>query len=71
VAPGPVVRTTTEVLDALRELPTIRSQYAQRYAAFRRTFCHLEDGHAGDRVARLLEQRAPADDTDHELSHRS
>jgi CDP-glycerol glycerophosphotransferase len=55
VAPGPLLTTTGEVLDALADLPAVAASHAERYAAFRETFCHLEDGRATDRVVdRLL-----------------
>jgi CDP-glycerol glycerophosphotransferase len=53
-APGPVVRTTGEVVDALRSLPAVRDEYAERYAAFQARYGALEDGHAGDRVLERL-----------------
>ena len=56
VAPGPLLSTTQEVLDALRDLPAVGDRHAERYARFRKRFCHFEDGHASDRVLdRLLE----------------
>jgi len=55
VAPGPLLSTSQEVLDALRDLPAVRDRHAGAYARFRERFCHLEDGHASDRVLdRLL-----------------
>jgi hypothetical protein len=33
-APGPVVGTTAEVVDALKSLPEHRQRYANRHAAF-------------------------------------
>jgi len=56
VAPGPLVRTTDEVLQALRRLPSVQAEYAERYAEFRRAFCHLEDGHATERLVTLIDQ---------------
>jgi CDP-glycerol glycerophosphotransferase len=53
-APGPVVRTTGEVVDVLRRLPEVHEEHADRYAAFRRRYCALEDGHAADRVLARL-----------------
>jgi len=59
VAPGPLLETTPEVLDALKRLPEVTATYAARYAAFRDRFCHLDDGHATRRVAeRLLTPQA-------------
>jgi CDP-glycerol glycerophosphotransferase len=55
IAPGPLVRTNEELLDALSDLPAVVGRHAERYAAFRDTFCHLEDGRATERVVdRLL-----------------
>jgi CDP-glycerol glycerophosphotransferase len=53
-APGPVVETLPELLDALRRLDADRAAYADRYAGFREQFCSLDDGHATDRVLDLL-----------------
>jgi CDP-glycerol glycerophosphotransferase len=58
-APGPLLNTTQDVLDALRDLNAVIDRHAQRYARFQERFCHLEDGHASDRVLdRLLGERA-------------
>ena len=51
-APGPVVRTETELVEALLHLD--RDRFADLYAAFRATYCCLEDGHATDRVLERL-----------------
>jgi CDP-glycerol glycerophosphotransferase len=53
-APGPLVETTAELIAVLRDLDTTRTQYAERYARFRERYCHLEDGHATDRVLEWL-----------------
>jgi CDP-glycerol glycerophosphotransferase len=38
----------------LRDLPAVAERYADSYAAFRATYCSLEDGHATDRALDLL-----------------
>jgi CDP-glycerol glycerophosphotransferase len=53
-APGPVVHTMPELLAALSRLDDQPEEYRDRYEEFRRTWCHLEDGHATDRVVDLL-----------------
>jgi CDP-glycerol glycerophosphotransferase len=50
IAPGPLLQSTQEVVDALRDLPAVRERYDERLERFRATFCHLEDGHATERV---------------------
>jgi CDP-glycerol glycerophosphotransferase len=48
--PGPVVRTTDELGEALRSVDALRAEYAARYDEFRKTFCELDDGRAAERV---------------------
>ena len=52
--PGPLLRTTDEVAEALRDLDGVRSAHDARYAAFRETFCELDDGRAASRVVDCL-----------------
>lgn len=60
VAPGPLLQTTGELLDALSDLPAVAAGFAGRYEHFRDAFCHLEDGHATERVLdRVLRTPAP------------
>jgi CDP-glycerol glycerophosphotransferase len=49
-APGPLLHTSGEVVDALSDLAAVRARYKQIYAHFRARFCHLDDGHATTRV---------------------
>ncbi len=50
IAPGPLLSTSTEVVDALADLPSVVAEHEAAYRRFRDQFCHLEDGHATDRV---------------------
>jgi CDP-glycerol glycerophosphotransferase len=52
--PGPLLRTTDEVADALRDVDAVTAAYADRYSAFRERFCELDDGHAAARVVDRL-----------------
>jgi len=54
VAPGPVLARSEDVLEVLDDLDGVSDRYADRYAAFRQTFCSLEDGQVSDRVLALL-----------------
>jgi CDP-glycerol glycerophosphotransferase len=49
-APGPLLATSDEVAEALRDPEALRSQYARRYAEFAAEFCALDDGRASGRV---------------------
>ena len=49
-APGPLLRTPEDVVAAVGDLDGVRERHAERYAAFRARFCHLDDGRASQRV---------------------
>ena len=53
-APGPVVRTLEDLVQALTTVASWRSRYDGRYDTFLATFSELEDGAATDRVLRRL-----------------
>lgn len=54
VAPGPLLSTSKELIDAIGDLDSVSAEHAQRYDRFRETFCSLEDGRATDRVLDLF-----------------
>jgi CDP-glycerol glycerophosphotransferase len=57
-APGPLLRTTDELADALRSIDGDPGEYAERYRAWRERYCERDDGRASARVVdRLLEIR--------------
>ncbi|WP_431033535.1 bifunctional glycosyltransferase/CDP-glycerol:glycerophosphate glycerophosphotransferase [Streptomyces sp. P6-2-1] len=49
-APGPLVRTTEELLSALRNIDRVVADYSERYQLFHEEFCDLDDGNASARV---------------------
>lgn len=49
-APGPLVTTTAELTAVLNDEEALRTSYAGAYDAFRAKYCHLDDGHASDRL---------------------
>lgn len=49
-APGPLLDTTAEVIDALRDLDGLRERYAADYAAFQDRFNRFMDGTSTQRV---------------------
>ena len=53
-APGPVLRTSEQVIDALRAGSEVRDQYADAYAAFVETYCPYDDGFASARVIQRI-----------------
>ncbi|MBO2452408.1 bifunctional glycosyltransferase family 2 protein/CDP-glycerol:glycerophosphate glycerophosphotransferase [Actinomadura barringtoniae] len=54
-APGPLCRTSADLIEALHAAPATREDHAARYAAFREKYCAWDDGSASARaVDRLL-----------------
>ncbi|MFF1696761.1 CDP-glycerol glycerophosphotransferase family protein [Streptomyces sp. NPDC058257] len=53
-APGPLLASTGEVVEALRDLDSLTARHADAYAAFREAYCDLDDGQASARVAERL-----------------
>jgi CDP-glycerol glycerophosphotransferase len=49
-APGPLLTTTDEVVDAVSDLAGVREQHATAYQKFRDDYLDLDDGHAGARL---------------------
>lgn len=49
-APGPLLESSSDLIDALRSVDSISESYAKAYAAFTGRFCSLEDGKAAARV---------------------
>ena len=48
--PGPLVYTTSEVVDKIKNLDKLNEQYQERYEQFYQRFCSWEDGQAAKRV---------------------
>ncbi|RBY74683.1 CDP-glycerol glycerophosphotransferase family protein [Blastococcus sp. TF02-09] len=54
VAPGPLVHTSAELVEAIADIDRVAEQHAARYARFQELFTHLEDGAATRRVLDLI-----------------
>jgi CDP-glycerol glycerophosphotransferase len=53
-APGPLLRTTDDVIGAMQSLPDISRSYRSAYDSFTERFCALEDGQAAARAVDWL-----------------
>jgi CDP-glycerol glycerophosphotransferase len=59
-APGPLIETTEQLVDALSELERVRERFTPAYERFVARFCHLDDGHAAERVVdAVFGERSP------------
>ena len=52
--PGPLVYTTEEVIDKIKNLNSLNQEYQQRYEQFYERFCSWEDGNAAMRVVEAI-----------------
>ena len=50
--PGPLLYTTEEVIDAVKDIDKVREKYAAKYEVFYDRYCGWEDGHAAENVAK-------------------
>lgn len=48
--PGPLLFTTEEIVDAVKDIDTIKLNYMERYMKFYHRFCGWEDGQASKKV---------------------
>lgn len=48
--PGPLLFTSEEVVDAIKNIAAIKKQYYDRFEVFYHRFCEWEDGHAAQKV---------------------
>jgi len=48
--PGPLLYTSEEVVDAIKNIETVNEQYKERYKQFYNRFCHLDDGNASKKI---------------------
>jgi len=53
-APGPLIRRTDDLVEAVRDIAAVASSYQVRYQAFVERFCDLDDGKAGARLVDWL-----------------
>ncbi|WP_169871146.1 bifunctional glycosyltransferase/CDP-glycerol:glycerophosphate glycerophosphotransferase [Shouchella patagoniensis] len=49
-APGPLLRTSDEVIKAIQDIEAIKESYKQRVDDFYTKFCHLDDGTASRKI---------------------
>jgi CDP-glycerol glycerophosphotransferase len=59
-APGPLLRTTADVADAIGDLDGVSTRWSDAYGRFRERFCHHEDGCASERAVDALLARLAA-----------
>ncbi|MFE7552403.1 CDP-glycerol glycerophosphotransferase family protein [Streptomyces gardneri] len=53
-APGPLIGTSDELIQAILDVDEVAAEHQEKYDAFHRNFCDLDDGHAAERLADLM-----------------
>ena len=54
--PGPLLYTSEEIIDSIKNIDKITKKYSERYEQFYEKFCGLEEGNASEKVARAVFQ---------------
>ncbi|MBT2400916.1 CDP-glycerol glycerophosphotransferase family protein, partial [Streptomyces sp. ISL-100] len=55
-APGPLIKTSPDLIDAIRNIDSVSAEYKEKYERFVEDFCEPSDGRAAERVVdRMLE----------------
>lgn len=53
-APGPMLKTTEDIIHSVKNIEQVQKEYSEKYKKFHDTFCSLEDGHATERVVNAV-----------------
>ncbi|SDK14211.1 bifunctional glycosyltransferase/CDP-glycerol:glycerophosphate glycerophosphotransferase [Sediminibacillus albus] len=51
-APGPLLKSTEQVLDAILNIDSLKKEYSKRYDAFFDKYCRWDDGKAAEKVVK-------------------
>lgn len=52
--PGPLVKTTDEIIDSIENIDDIQETYQEQYNAFFDRFCKWDDGHASENIVKSV-----------------
>lgn len=50
--PGPLIKTTDEVIYSIQNIDAIQSEYEKKYEIFYNRFCEWDDGHAAEKTVK-------------------
>nr|WP_255639697.1 CDP-glycerol:glycerophosphate glycerophosphotransferase [Aquibacillus saliphilus] len=53
-APGPLLKTTNQVIDSIHNVDELNVDYKERYQRFYDKFCSWDDGHASEKVVKKV-----------------
>lgn len=54
--PGPLLKTTEEVIDAIVNIDDLNKEYSDKYDEFYERFCGIEDGNASKRIVEAIKK---------------
>ena len=52
--PGPMLFTTEEIIDAIKNLPQIEADYKEKYDVFYEKYCGWEDGNSSKKIVEAV-----------------
>lgn len=53
-APGPIVKTTEGVIDSIKNIDSVTTEYKELSEAFYNKFCHVDNGNSAEKVVNIL-----------------
>lgn len=53
-APGPLLRTTEEIVEVVENIDKYKAKNAKRFKAFRKKYCHFDNGQASEKVVKAM-----------------
>ncbi|MGP4063920.1 CDP-glycerol glycerophosphotransferase family protein [Oceanobacillus sp. M65] len=53
-APGPLIKTTDEIIENVENIDRVKVEYKQKYDNFYSNYCKLDDGKASERIVDLI-----------------
>ncbi|PAE94390.1 bifunctional glycosyltransferase/CDP-glycerol:glycerophosphate glycerophosphotransferase [Shouchella clausii] len=53
-APGPLLRTSEEVVEAIENIEVVKESFKQRLDDFHAKYCHLDDGQASEKIIKTV-----------------
>lgn len=52
--PGPLLKTTDEIIDAIKNISEVNKQYVEKYNKFYETYCQWDNGYASSKVVDIV-----------------
>ena len=52
--PGSIVYTADKLIDSIKNIDSNKEKFEEKYDAFYKKYCYMEDGHASERIVDIM-----------------